>query len=113
MCILSDTDCTDPAGSVKPQVRVTLDGFLFVLRGECRLRVFDAHAMTLERQFEGAHAIEAFAGAAANAIEERAPLPTIINTQAVYFNGPDSSDECHSCSRETVINSFLDFHSKV
>ena len=37
-------------------MKFTPDGFLFVMRGESQLRVFDAHAMTLEKYFTGAEA---------------------------------------------------------
>ena len=52
LCILSDTDNT----THEPKVKFTPDGFLFVMRGESQLRVFDAHAMTLEKYFTGAEA---------------------------------------------------------
>ena len=69
ICLLSDAgnrDCiTD--------VRWTLDGFLFILRNDHNLSVFDSYAMTPERSIAGARAQEIFVASAINAYE--APVP--------------------------------------
>ena len=82
-----------------PFKKLTSDGFLFVLRGECELRVFDAHAMQLERQLNGAEAQEAFASAQINCIDEKVAQSSVISLQEIHYN---STNECHNCTAKVV-----------
>ena len=70
-----------------------------MMRGECELRVFDAHAMQLERHLSGAEAQEAFASAQINCVEEKTAQSSIISLQEIHYN---STDECHNCTAKVV-----------